>query len=208
MLLARVDPVHAERAARRRSSELRSMTVGTMSGKSTRARRSRSRSRDGARREDDVRPLALRRLVDRRRGEPAVERLPDDDGEHRAVRELRDLGRQRASPPPSRRGSRPSRAACCAPRLRGVEVDLRPEVVEGRRVRREPVRRRQDLVAALAEQEAGGRGRARSTPLPFRTVIVVSRGAGACRLSFSPSATAVAFSDDSTSGCVNSGRRA
>ena len=32
-------------------------------------------------------------------------------------------------------------------------------------------------------------------------MIVVEFGAGACRRSFSPSATAVAFSDESTSGC-------
>ena len=41
------------------------------------------------------------------------------------------------------------------------------------------------------------------TPLPLSTVIVVAPGAGERRFTFSPSATAVAFSDDSTSGCVN-----
>ena len=38
--------------------------------------------------------------------------------------------------------------------------------------------------------------------MPFSTVIVVALGAGARFFTFSPSATAVAFSDDSTSGCV------
>ena len=45
------------------------------------------------------------------------------------------------------------------------------------------------------------------TPFPFRTVIVVSRGGGALStdgFGFSFSATAVAFSGDSTSGCENS----
>ena len=41
------------------------------------------------------------------------------------------------------------------------------------------------------------------TPLPFKTVMVVALGAGARVFTFSPRATAVAFSDDSTSGCVN-----
>ena len=40
------------------------------------------------------------------------------------------------------------------------------------------------------------------TPFPFSTVIVVSRR-WRRGFSFSPSATAVAFSGDSTSGCVN-----
>ena len=45
------------------------------------------------------------------------------------------------------------------------------------------------------------------TPFPFRTVIVVSRGAGAFfaeGFGFSFSATCVAFCGDSTSGCENS----
>ena len=45
------------------------------------------------------------------------------------------------------------------------------------------------------------------TPLPFSTVIVVSRGGGAFTarfFGFSFSATAVALSGDSTSGCANS----
>ena len=38
--------------------------------------------------------------------------------------------------------------------------------------------------------------------MPFSTVIVVALGAGVRRLTFSPKATAVAFSDDATSGWV------
>ena len=94
-------------------------------------------------------------------------------------------------------------AAARAPRTTGVEVDLRPEVVEARRVRRQPVRRRQDLVAAVAELVARASTRSPVTPFPLRTVTVVSRAAGAATSSFRPSATAVAFSDDSTSGWVN-----
>src|SRR4029079_9639947 len=47
------------------------------------------------------------------------------------------------------------------PRL--VVIDLRPEVVEGRRVRRQTVRRREHPVGALTEQLSGGRGRARDS---------------------------------------------
>ena len=42
------------------------------------------------------------------------------------------------------------------------------------------------------------------TPLPLSTVTDVSRGGGAFFLSFSPSATAVAFFGDSTSGFAHS----
>ena len=62
--------------------------------------------RRGAR--HDVRGLALRRLVDRGRGERAVEGLPDDRHQHRVVRERADRPTSPSARRPSRTAPRPS----------------------------------------------------------------------------------------------------
>ena len=144
---------------------------------------------------------ALRRLVDGRLGERPVEGLPDDHGQHGAVRERADRGLERRDVVGGEQ-DRDLLGRSLGARLRRVEVDARPEVLPVRRVRRSC-----RPAARPSGSRAGRAGSSRSTaepvtPLPFRTVIVVSRGGGAFRrgFGFSPSATAVAFLGDSTSG--------
>ena len=85
---------------------------------------------------------------------------PTTVGQHRAVREGADRGRRLLHV----RGAEEVRDLArrlLRTLLRGIEVDDRAEVVEVRRVRRDAVRRRQDRVAALPEQVARVRRRAR-----------------------------------------------
>ena len=88
-----------------------------------------------------------------------MERLTDDDRQHGAVRELGNLARERLQLG-RREQVRDLLPGVARATPRAVEVDLRPEVVEVRGIRGEPVRRRQHLVRALAEEIAGGRRRA------------------------------------------------
>ena len=68
--------------------ELRSITVGTIRGNGHALTTLAKQVARCVRAEYDVRALSLRRPVDGSRCEAAVEGLADDDGQHRAVREL------------------------------------------------------------------------------------------------------------------------
>ena len=128
VLSCRVDPVDPDRAARGRSTTSARSSSAPSAGTAISRRCSRSRSTTAARPRDDARRLPLRRLVDRCRSQPAVERLADDGDDHRVVaeradrrREPLDVGRAEQVRELSRRrlGSR----------LPRVEVDLRAEEV-------------------------------------------------------------------------------
>ena len=187
-------------AARGRSTTLRSSTVGTISGNGTFFARSRSSCSDASE------PLAT--FGGCRFGVwsiGAAARLPwkvlPTTTVSIAPLPSDSISRHRASRPwPSRTGSRPSRRRPSR-RAAWVVVDLGLEVGEVGRVRRAGSGR-DDVVAALAEQAARVRRRARDA------VAVQHRHGRVARrrrldLSFCPSATAVAFSGDSTSGLAN-----
>ena len=180
--------------------ELRSITVGTMSGNGTRARRSRSRSRA---RSGRTTTFGRSRFGVWSMGADA--RLPWNVWPTTTVSIAPlascDIFASGLTSADAKRFATFC-AASRAPRRAGRS---RPGCGSSRTTAR----------SREGRSAASGSGTPRSpswkpavdaepvTPFPFRTVMLVSRGAGTRCLSFSPSATAVAFSEDSTSGCVN-----
>ncbi len=149
-------------------------------------------------------PPASRGRVDRRGGESPVEGLAHDDDEHRAVREVRDRRASSASPCAEPKRLATFFAACAAPSVGLVVEHGGLEVVERRRVRRHAVRGVDHAICATAEEVAGARGRAGDAVAVQHGDRGVAAAPAPSPSRLSPSATDVAFSGASTSGCANS----